>query len=134
VYGPADYVERWNGVFDWLDAPPTEAGTLSRSVLGLAAALGRYGVTKRALARGIGMDPSLVGKILSGKRRCPHGFLDRSYERLEGQEGRSSEVVVPASYGVAAGSILAPALEYLRRGWSVSRRGSHRSAIGGWKW
>jgi hypothetical protein len=46
--------------------------------LAVTSAVERKVVSQKRLAEGMGVDPSLLNKVLRGKRRWPQGWLDRA--------------------------------------------------------
>ncbi len=144
-YVPEDYEQTWSSAFGWDTRPETRDIPAGHSVAELAAVLQRSNTTQKSLAAGIDMDASQLGKIMSGKRRCPSGFLDRAFRWISNSNGqscsetartpdvrtrlprvRSSSAAAPvprtcATPGPfsAAGSNLAAAIDYHRRGWSI---------------
>lgn len=122
VYGPADYVEAWNTRFGWRAACPgvTIADDPTAAV---AKAMADAGLSGRAVAVGIGEDPSLFAKILNGKKRWPPGWPERALAWINGEAQRNSAAPPPcspaASPSHAQTDTLQVALEYRARGWSV---------------
>jgi hypothetical protein len=77
VYAPADYLARWNEVFGW-QPDSSERTVVTDPVLVVASAIERKVVSQKQLAEGMGVDPSLLNKVLRGKRPWPAGWLDRA--------------------------------------------------------
>ena len=123
VLTAADYIERWNSFFQWSGSTSEPSLRGDNRLLAVLHAMQRRGVTKRALAIGIGKDASLVGKILSGKRRCNDAFLEQAQEWLatQGLPGPVTEACQASSAPniVGGGAGLAAVLSYHQRGWSV---------------
>ncbi len=123
VYTQADFVDRWNTFFQWSDPTAEPNGQADSPLLELLGALQRLGVTRRALAAGIGRDASLVSKILSGKRRYDDRFLEQAEAWLAtlGSPRPAMECCSPPSAPnvVTDGSALSAALSYHQRGWSI---------------
>jgi len=84
AYARADYVERWNQFFDWGAAASEPQRQETEDVLALVSAMRRQGISRRALADGIGADPSFVSKLLNGKKTWPAYLLARSKAWLAG--------------------------------------------------
>src|SRR5262249_37271795 len=137
LYSEADYLERWNTLFGW-DATPPQAQLLQQdAVQQVLTELARRKTSRRALAAGIGEDPSFLGKVLSGKKRMPGGLLERAQAWLAGPDGEPEAAPVPAPPPAplltpgGSGSVLPVALAYAARGWSVvpQRPGSKRPRV-----
>ena len=136
IYTAADYIERWNSFFQW-SAPNAEPDRQAADrLLALTGALRRCGITKRALALGLAMDPSLVCKIIKRKRPCDSDFLAKVHEwiatrRTSEQSDRLRIPLVATAGQVVSG--LPVALAYRQRGWAVIPQipGSKRPPI---KW
>jgi hypothetical protein len=84
VYAPADYLDRWNGVFHW-DDMESKQNLATDPVLTITSALKAKVVSQRQLAQGMGVDPSLLSKVLRGKRSWPEGWLTRATSWLNSQ-------------------------------------------------
>jgi len=78
IYTSADYVQRWNEHFGWSGDLPTAEKERAHSTIVLAAEMKRKGISQRALAIGIGADPSFVSKIFNGKRPWPSRLLEKA--------------------------------------------------------
>jgi hypothetical protein len=96
IYTADDYLDRWRDVF----APPATCGGESdggaQRVGELLVAMKYRGVSRRALAEGIGADPSFVNKILTLKKACPARLLKKAEKWLtarshEGQQTGGSK-------------------------------------------
>jgi hypothetical protein len=135
VYTRADFVTRWNALFGWegADAGPTPRP--DDPALSLAAAMAKAGVSRRALAAGVGEDPSFLNKVLNGKKPWPAGLLERARAWVEGRGRADAGPAAPwpsVPKAAAAGrTLLDVALAYLRRGWSVvpQRPGEKKPAV-----
>jgi hypothetical protein len=123
AFTAADYLQRWNLFFHWPGPTIEPVQQCGNHVLDLLAALQRHGVTKRALAIGIGKDASLVSKILAGKRCCSDEFIAQAEAWIASLDLRMPLVGTPALQAAPAGgenaSGLAMARFYHQRGWVV---------------
>jgi hypothetical protein len=115
VYAGSDYVERWNAHFAWGAFEELLACRSDVPVGELIQALGAKAISRRALARGLGIDPSFLGKLLARKKPWPQGMIERAQGWVASYQGEP-----PPTPGAGDdGSALVQALAYLRRGWSV---------------
>lgn len=125
VYTAADYVERWNRTFSWPfeTVAPVEDQRHDDIHYEVQRRARRRGF-RRELAVGLDFDPSLLGKVIAGKKSWPAGWLDRVAEWLAAHPDQRKRPVVatcpalplPTSsehhFGVVA-------QDFLRRGFSV---------------
>ncbi|MEI8373846.1 MAG: bifunctional DNA primase/polymerase [Planctomycetota bacterium] len=122
AFTSADYIPQWNSFFQW-PGPMIEPVQQGNRAFGLLAALQRHGVTKLALATGIGKDASLVSKILTGKRRCSDAFIAQAEAWIASLDSRMPSVESPVPQIIPTGdenaSGLAMAAYYQQRGWVV---------------
>jgi hypothetical protein len=81
LYAPADYLARWNQMFAWQQDIP-EPTFLTDHALLVTSAVQKKVVSQKQLAAGIGVDRSLLNKVLRGKRPWPEGWLDRAEQWL----------------------------------------------------
>jgi hypothetical protein len=81
LYAPANYLARWNQVFRWREEV-LQGGFARDPAAIVASALKEKVVSQKQLARGIGVDRSLLNKALRGKRPWPEGWLDRAVQWL----------------------------------------------------
>jgi len=72
LYTSADYVQRWNDYFEWTALPAVESGGT------LAAEMTRKGITKAALARGIGVGRSFLSRVFAENKPWPAQLLARA--------------------------------------------------------
>jgi hypothetical protein len=77
IYAPSDYLARWNAFFGWEDDRATTV-VADDPVLDLHHEMKERRVSQRQLAAGMEVDPSLLSKILRGKKPWPEGWLDRA--------------------------------------------------------
>ncbi len=77
VYAPADYLARWNQAFGWR-GESSQPKVAVDAALTVVSAVEQKVVTQKQLAEGMRVDPSLLNKVLRGKRRWPPGWLDRA--------------------------------------------------------
>ncbi|QDU96231.1 bifunctional DNA primase/polymerase [Lignipirellula cremea] len=123
-YAPADVVERWGKLFGWSTEISREA-MLDNATVAKGILLENQ-VTQRAAARAIGIDASAFSKMLKGRRKLPNQSLQRLREWVATRDKTSTQPQ-PARYIDSSRqtatppdtSMLACALEYRRRGWSV---------------
>jgi hypothetical protein len=94
LYAPADYLARWNDVFHWKEegSPPSVADDPARDV---TSAVRKKVISQRQLAEGMGVDPSLLNKVLRGKRPWPAGWLERATAWLASQQSELQRVSSP---------------------------------------
>jgi hypothetical protein len=118
VYAEADYLARWNHFFSW--PPDTTVPSAVDHRVSLDGMFRRFSGTQRSYAEALGVDASMLGKVLKGKKPCPESWLARATALIASASapGRSIEEA-NADTGTAQGEILAAALDYLRRDWSV---------------
>lgn len=121
VYTSADYVDRFSRFFGWSELPAPDVSPTQISALELAGTLASRGISRRALADGIGLDGSLLSKMLAGKRRCAPEVIRAAQEWLSRQPERPSAAADPLPRAVSEppGSTLERVLDYHRRGWSI---------------
>jgi hypothetical protein len=81
LYAPADHLARWDQVFARQEDIPEPAVTTDPALL-VASAVKQKVVSQKQLAEGIGVDRSLLNKVLRGKRPWPEGWLDRAVQWL----------------------------------------------------
>jgi hypothetical protein len=122
VYAQEGYLARWAALFGWGQAGPGREPQAD-SRLTLAAALAAKGVSQRALATGVGVDPSFLGKVLNGGKPCPPGLLAKALSWLASPgtpaEGRPEHPPSASPLPAAGAPMLEVALAYRRRGWGV---------------
>ena len=75
IYTAADYIQRWNDYFGWDTLPAAKTAEPNVSLL---AEMGRKGISKAALAKGIEADASFVGKIIAGRKQWPAELLRKA--------------------------------------------------------
>jgi hypothetical protein len=118
AYTADDYLARWSALFAADPAagigPPLQPGADATALL---AALAAKGVSQRALAAGVGVDPSFVGKALNGRKPWPAALLARARDWVDRQPGPGE--AADAAEGRGDSDVLAEALRCRRRGWSV---------------
>jgi hypothetical protein len=119
----ADYVERWNSLFGWGVAVPGPAGDATAQVLALAGEMAAREISRRALALGIGADPSFVAKLFAGKKPWPPTLLEKAQAWVAGHAPAAPTPSAPWPRNPDEGSgdtpVLGVALAYRERGWSV---------------
>src|SRR5262249_23482844 len=77
IYAPADYLARWNRVFGWQE-DVLDRRVVTDPALVVMSAIESKTVSQRQLAKGMGVDASLLNKVLRGKKPWPAGWLDRA--------------------------------------------------------
>jgi hypothetical protein len=123
IYAPADYIERWNKFFGWGDNEQKLQAQESDPTAGVKAMMVKRNIAQRALAAGVGVDPSFFSKVLKGRKPWPAELLHRvrayidSYTPAKPESESGPAVVVGPQAG--GESLLPVALDYLARGWSV---------------
>jgi transcriptional regulator with XRE-family HTH domain len=123
VYALADCMDTWNRLFGW-PLPSLLSATIAMDhVAEICHLLEQAGVKRADLASGIGVDASLLSKILRGNRKCPDDLAQRVRNWLE---RRNEPATAPATSAVpqsadhaADACFLDQAISYRRRGWSV---------------
>jgi hypothetical protein len=95
IYAPADYLGRWNQVFRW-EEETSERSLVTDPALSVTSAIESKVVSQRQLAKGMGVDSSLLNKVLRGKRRWPEGWLDRAATWLASQVATTQEAPLPS--------------------------------------
>ena len=124
IYAPSDCMESWNRLFGW-PLPSLLTTTQSTDqVAEVCDLLEQAGVSRAQLASGIGIDASLLSKILRGKRRCPADFAERVHHWLRSRVESPSPTPVtsaapPSVDRTCDSRSFAEALSYHQRGWSV---------------
>jgi hypothetical protein len=88
IYALADYLARWNGVFHWKEES-VGSSVADDPALVVTSAVEKKVVSQRQLAEGMGVDRSLLNKVLRGKRPWPAGWLERATAWLASQEAGS---------------------------------------------
>ncbi|MCE9560817.1 MAG: bifunctional DNA primase/polymerase [Planctomycetes bacterium] len=118
VYGSADYIERWNAIFEWSTDTPVATEGPSATV---ARAMADAGVSRRAVAKGVGADPSFFSKVLAGKKPWPAGLAERALGWLSTLRHPSVEAPPHSETVTIPGppQVLATALANRARGWSI---------------
>jgi hypothetical protein len=81
LYAPAEYLARWDQVFAWQEDIPAPTVAMGPALL-VTSAVQKKGVSQKQLAAGIGVDRSLLNKVLRGKKLWPEGWLDRAVQWL----------------------------------------------------
>ena len=123
VYTPSDYVDRWGRFFGWSDttstpiAPPQPHDDVRLELQKRAQIRG----FRRALVGALGFDPSLLSKVLNGKKPWPDAWLLRAGNWLAEQRAHpvtssSSSILTGAAPEQTFESV---ALSYLDRGFST---------------
>jgi hypothetical protein len=87
IYAPSDYLARWNQTFGWQDVIH-EPQAANDPGLAVNLAIKEKNVSQKQLAEGMGVDRSLLNKVLRGKRPWPEGWLDRATSWLNSQGAR----------------------------------------------
>jgi hypothetical protein len=125
VYASPAHLQSWSALFEWAagdngsSAPaPTEDGAEA-----LASMLARRKLSVRQFAAAIGEDPSFLNKVLRGKP-CPERLLTKAKAwdataPLAVSEPSAMTLAAPNTITVTPKEMLAIALEYLHRGWSI---------------
>jgi transcriptional regulator with XRE-family HTH domain len=118
-YAQSDHLTHWDILFGWNspnlgkdDDPTAQLGALTRQ-------LKASGITRKALAAALGVDASLISKILLGRRPLPSGFFDRAIAHIQQvleQQALPEPVTSEPSDERRHGDL---ALQYLQHGWSV---------------
>jgi hypothetical protein len=90
LYAPADYLARWNEVFHWQEEEP-KPSVVDDPASDVTSAVRRKVISQKQLAAGMGVDRSLLNKVLRGKRPWPAGWLERATAWLASQEAGSQE-------------------------------------------
>jgi hypothetical protein len=90
LYGPADYLAWWNGVFHWKEEEP-KPSVADDPAFGVTSAVRKKVISQKQLAEGMGVDRSLLNKVLRGKRPWPAGWLERATAWLASQGMGSQE-------------------------------------------
>lgn len=121
-YTSSDYVSRWDHFFGW-DSPIPQHAEAEEDSSALALAMERKKISRRALAEGIGVDPSFVAKLVSKKKPWPTKLLRRARTWVDSRAEGPIQVapIVPIVSRVACGahSPLDAALAYRKLGWSI---------------
>ncbi len=128
IYAPAGFENHWNELFGWpppsLLTPTTDDDQRAEA----AKLLEQSGAKRVELAIGIGMDRSLLSKILNGKRKCPDGFLNRVRQwfqsrcepPLPAENDNTTNAVASTVCGIDTSTLHSEvAMTYLSRGWSI---------------
>jgi hypothetical protein len=74
VYAPSDYLARWNAFFGWEEQ--VCQATETNAALAIAVAIQKQGISQKQLAQGMGVDASLLSKVLRGKKGWPPSWSD----------------------------------------------------------
>jgi len=90
IYSQADYLARWNQVFRWEEETP-EHTIAQDPTLAVTSAVDRKVVSQKQLAEGMGVDASLLNKVLRGKKQWPKGWLERATVWLSTQVAGTEE-------------------------------------------
>ena len=80
-YTEANYLARWNRVFKWSEEMSVNT-VMTDPTLTVQATLKEKGLSQRQLAKGMGVDTSLLNKVLRGKKPWPTGWLERAEQWL----------------------------------------------------
>jgi hypothetical protein len=125
VYTASDYLERWSGVFlgDQPDSEHLPGDDNSDAIASVVAAINTKKIPRRKLAKGAGVDPSLLSKLLNGKKPWPKRILEKVQKWIAAQ---MAPLPKPRTAGHSrepkksrADDLLDEALRLLNRGWSV---------------
>ena len=125
IYTTADYRQRWNDHFGWVDDLPIGDGEQADPTTALATEMKRKKISQRALAHGIEADPSFISKIFNGKKQWPSQLLKKAQAWVAACDEPADEPprhpLLPLLAAVEGGetSMLDVALAYRERGWSV---------------
>lgn len=127
IYAAADCLERWNQIFGW-PLPSLLSTTKDDDCRAEICRLLEQGDVRRAeVAAGVGVDASLLSKILNGQRRCPDHLVERVRHWLDHRDGDERQPEPDTACTLqplnGTGQMVAPhlgvALAYRSRGWSV---------------
>ena len=80
-YTEANYLARWNRVFKWSEEMSVNT-VMTDPTLTVQSTLKEKGLSQRQLAKGMGVDTSLLNKVLRGKKPWPTGWLERAEQWL----------------------------------------------------
>ena len=125
IYTAADYLERWQSLFHPNGSPATSPTPVSDEMAALQSMMKRKRISQRRLASGIGADHSFLSKLLRRDKPWPEGLLQKAQHWLDQQEGPQPAgkptPAVPEGQNPKSEStdLLAIALGFLKRGWSV---------------
>jgi hypothetical protein len=117
IYTAPDYLERWNGFFGWNSIQASEREPAGQ--IQLLELLAARDVSQRALANGIGVDPSFLNKLLNGKKSWPAPLLQRAVEWLSATQPSDSAQWRRLAEPPDCTDSLRMALAYRAIGWSV---------------
>jgi hypothetical protein len=121
IFVGADYVERWNQFFGWSDVVPATVPQPHANDEVVIQFCGQRG-HRRQLALGIGVDASLLSKVLSGRKPWPAGWLERARTWISAYREPREQPALPAALPIGAvecGAFAVAAQDYLQRGFSV---------------
>jgi transcriptional regulator with XRE-family HTH domain len=146
TYAQDGYVARWSALFAWqADTGTNSAEVGAGKASDLVKLLHSQNLNQRALAEGIGIDPSYLSKILNGKKPCPLAIAAKARAYIVTQKAappphRPTEVRSPTPVGSLNQSgdvtddMLDAALAYHRRGWAiVPQRAGAKQPLVRWK-
>jgi hypothetical protein len=138
VYADENYAARWDQFFEWPPVIPMFDENALNARTELQSLLQLHHVSRKALAGHVRKDPSLVTKILTGKRPLTPEFLETARKgilELSKLRDDCHEASVSRTLRTLTGSpTLTTAIAYLRRGWSViPQQPRTKKAYVGWK-
>jgi hypothetical protein len=122
IFATTDHVQSWNEVFGLPTAGTAPSQPAADQLPALLAAMAQKRISRRALAAGVGKDPSFVAKVLNGTKAMPKGLLAAMLDWVESYTVARQPVatgIVLASTVTPGSSLLAIAREYAQRDWSV---------------
>ena len=90
IYGQSDYLARWNHIFAWQNVLQNNQADHDPAMV-VEMAINQADVSQAQLAEGMGVDRSLLSKVIRRKKPWPHGWLDRATKWLNAHRGRQIE-------------------------------------------
>jgi hypothetical protein len=123
IFTTADFIERWKAVFEWPGIVPRMASNSDDKLLTLLEEIDRKQLSRSALAEGIGVDLSFLGKALNGKKRFPDKKFEAARAWVTGFQRSRPPLAAPwpavAVQIPESGSLLGVALAYREEGWCI---------------
>lgn len=121
IYTAADFLERWTTYF-CRHPPQSSLGQASRvedPVARLLADLKSRGLSRRALAKGLGVDHSFLNKVVGGRKGWPDGLLKRAVAWVARQKPPPNKRLLRKPKAYTSESVMQAALSFAERGWSI---------------